>query len=70
MADNDGLKQVFASAKWGDVLIGMINDILVIGFKYISSGSFMALEYTRGTGELKDFYPYAGVYAGNQWTFA
>ena len=70
MANNDELKQVFVSAKSGNVLIGMINDKLVIGFKYISSGSFMALEYKGSTGGLKDFYPYAGVYAGDNWTFA
>ena len=69
MADNNGLQSEFNSAKSGNVLIGMIKDKLVIGFKYISSGSFMALDYMRSTGGLKDFYPYAGVYA-NYWTFA
>ena len=36
-------------------------------------GSFVAMDYympnTQG-GALRDFYPYAGVYAGDNWTFA
>lgn len=71
MTDNNGLQSEFNSAKSGSVLIGMVGQRLVVGFKYISSGSFVAMDYYMPVigADLRDFHPYAGVYA-NAWTFA